>query len=391
LNNHLININDSLASKGSKLRIEQRGCKLNIRGPLPCKTFPGEVKTQRISLGLPTNAEGLKQATKLLELINLQLEHKQFNWQNWSEKATQSSNPKPITAIEEAVDLFKINFFEDTTRSKLKASKLSNWTSAYKPYLRRVIEKAKNENLNLNKSLLVKVLLSYSENSRSRQQCGTALKAFAKYLSIDLPEDWKKIACGYGLHLAKYRQLPSDNLIIETSKLIPNPKWKLVYGLIAAYGLRNHEAFFCDLSCLKKDKDRILRVFHNTKTGEHQVWPFHPSWVDLFELDKLGEDISLLPNICNDLSKTTLQQVGRRVSEQFRRYKLPITPYNLRHAWAIRTIHVGLPDTVSARMMGHSVSIHTRTYHHWITRRDQQKAVDQALSKNSFDKEKQKR
>ena len=73
--------------------------------------------------------------------------------------------------------------------------------------------------------------------------------------------------------------------------------------------------------------------------------------------------------------------LGRRVSEQFRRYNLPITPYDLRHAWAVRTIHIGLPDTVAARMMGHSVAIHTRTYHHWITRRDQQQAVDTALAR----------
>jgi integrase len=69
------------------------------------------------------------------------------------------------------------------------------------------------------------------------------------------------------------------------------------------------------------------------------------------------------------------------VAEQFRRYDLPLTPYDLRHAWAVRTIHIGLPDTVAARMMGHSVAIHTRTYHHWITRRDQQQAVDTALAR----------
>ena len=40
-----------------------------------------------------------------------------------------------------------------------------------------------------------------------------------------------------------------------------------------------------------------------------------------------------------------------------------------------------LPDTVAARMMGHSVSLHTQTYHHWITKRDQQQAVNNALSK----------
>ena len=40
-----------------------------------------------------------------------------------------------------------------------------------------------------------------------------------------------------------------------------------------------------------------------------------------------------------------------------------------------------LPDSVAARMMGHSVSVHTQTYHHWITKRDQQKAVNNALLK----------
>ncbi len=150
---------------------------------------------------------------------------------------------------------------------------------------------------------------------------------------------------------------------------------------MATYGLRNHEVFFCDLSCLKDSEDKILRVFPNTKTGEHQVWPFHPSWIELFNLNKIETNSNPLPNINTDLNLTTLQNIGRRVSEQFRRYDLPITPYDLRHAWAVRTIHIGLPDTISARMMGHSVSIHTRTYHHWITRRDQQKAVDKALNK----------
>jgi integrase len=111
------------------------------------------------------------------------------------------------------------------------------------------------------------------------------------------------------------------------------------------------------------------------------VWPFQAEWVERFGLECLGRDPQQLPAVRTDLGRTTLQQAGRRVAEQFRRYGLPITPYDLRHAWAVRTIHVGLPDTVAARMMGHSVAIHTRTYHHWITRRDQQQAVDAAMAR----------
>ena len=91
-------------------------------------------------------------------------------------------------------------------------------------------------------------------------------------------------------------------------------------------------------------------------------------------------DVQRLP-ITTDLKRVSLQQVGRRVMEQFRRYAVGFSPYDLRHAWAVRTIHLGLPDTVAARMMGHSVAIHTRTYHHWITHRDQQQAVNTALAR----------
>ncbi len=108
--------------------------------------------------------------------------------------------------------------------------------------------------------------------------------------------------------------------------------------------------------------------------------------MEKFELSKLGENPELLPNINRDLKvttlqNTTLQNIGKKITDQFKRYSLQIKPYDLRHAWAVRTIFYDLPDTVAARMMGHSVSLHTQTYHHWITKRDQQQAVNNALLK----------
>ena len=232
-------------------------------------------------------------------------------------------------------------------------------------------------------NLLLETLSSYEPNTRSRQQCAIVLGSLANYLGLTLPNNWRVQAGSYGLHQARFRQLPNDNQILEAFQQIPNPKWRLAYGLMATYGLRNHEIFFSDLSSLSNDGDHVIRVLPITKTGEHQVWPFHPEWVEFFELEQLSTSRSMLPAINTDLNQTTLQKAGRRVTEQFRRYDLPLTPYDLRHAWAVRTIHIGLPDTVAARMMGHSVAIHTRTYHHWITRRDQQKAVDAALARQN--------
>jgi hypothetical protein len=38
--------------------------------------------------------------------------------------------------------------------------------------------------------------------------------------------------------------LPSDEVIVEWYDRIPNPTWRYVYGIMATYGLRNHEVFF---------------------------------------------------------------------------------------------------------------------------------------------------
>ena len=371
-------INRQLAKGGTRLRIELRGKTLNIRGPLPDRLAPELLRRQRLSLKLNSDIDGLREAEQTLRLIQRQLQRGSFNWVDW-----QSSNLKNTSQrnVVEAISNFKKAFFADPSRRRSPSGSRTTWSSAYLPYFRRLSKLAGEQSIE--RKLFQETLNSYEENSRSRQQCATALAALAKQLNIELPKDWRSSAGGYGLHRARFRNLPTDEEIIKASIQIPNRAWRLAYGLMATYGLRNHELFFCDLSSLVPEGDGIIRVLSTTKTGEHQVWPFQPDWVKRFGLENLGRMLDPLPSIQTDLRRTTLQQVGRRVSEQFRRYGLPLTPYDLRHAWAVRTIHIGLPDTVAARMMGHSVAIHTRTYHHWITRRDQQRAVDSALSHNS--------
>ena len=382
--------NALLAEGGVALRLERRGQRLGLRGPLPCRQGGDRFRVQRISLGLAADGPGLEEARSRLRRVQQQLQQHSFDWASWGSASagateiTAAGGQRPGRGLDPqaAVQRFEQGFFADPRRRRNPSGCRTTWTSAYRPYLRRLQRLAQQQGLALGLPLLELVLESYPLASRGRQQCGTALAALARQEGLALPTDWGERAGGYGLHAAQFRQLPSDGQILEWIERIPNPGWRLAYGLMATYGLRNHEVFFTDLSALAPGGDRVLRVLPTSKTGEHQVWPFQPEWVERFELPRLGLDRALLPAVTTDLRRTTLQQVGRRVAEQFRRYDLPLTPYDLRHAWAVRTIHIGLPDTVAARMMGHSVAIHTRTYHHWITRRDQQQAVDAALARS---------
>ena len=378
---HEINlINKNFAQNGSKLKIEKRGEKLNIRGSLPSKNDMNIFKVQRISLGLKADLIGLEEAKKKLQLLNLQLELNQFNWDNWSINF-KIQNEENNEDLFKKIKQFEEFFFKEPKNEFLTSTRKTTWKSSYKPYLKKMIsiyQKEKDRELS---QLFLNTLKSYKEGSRSRKQCGTTLNVFATFIDYDLPPEWKLMSRGYGLKKASFRELPSDELIEELWLRIPNKSWQFVFGLMATYGLRNHEVFFSDLSALKNNEDKIIRVLNTTKTGEHQVWPFHPEWVDKFKLYKLGENPTLLPKVNKDLKQTTLQNIGKKITDQFNRYKLKIKPYDLRHAWAVRTIFYDLPDTVAARMMGHSVSLHTQTYHHWITKRDQQTAVNNALLK----------
>ena len=379
VDDELLRINDGLRGAGVSLRLERRGGRLGLRGPLPRRDGGDGRAVQRLSLGLPADAQGVAEALRQLHRIEGQLAAGVFRWP--AVAATAAPPASTADPFEASLERFERSFFNDPRRRRSLSGGRSTWTAAYLPYLRRLRQEGRGQTLTA--ALLLQVLESYPPASRSRQQCGLVLGLLARQEGLALPDDWRDQAAGYGLHRARFRAVPADGTILDAVSAIPNPAWRLVYGLMATYGLRNHEVFYADFSDLTPRGEKVLRVLPTTKTGEHQVWPFLPEWVERFGLGALADDPARLPGVCTDLRRTTLQQVGRRVAEQFQRYDLPLAPYDLRHAWALRTIHLGLPDTVAARMMGHSVTIHTRTYHHWITRRDQQRAVDDALGRRS--------
>jgi integrase len=357
------------------LQIERRGDQLNLRGTFPPK--PGSPKLrpyqQRLSLGIVATPQGLKKIEQEAKIIAGQLAENSFSWRQYlaagsGKKLSQLNLPGQIKAFETA-------FFEHPDRQAKPAASKSTWNSAYLPYLRKLA--AIEGNLTLVEAIY-KTVNDIDINSRSRQLSCTALTAFAKFLELDLPNDLAQLTGSYSPTKTQARQLPTDEEILEHWQKIPNPAWQFVYGIMATYGLRNHEVFFSDYQALARGETTI-QVLTTTKTGSHEVWPFNPEWIEAFNL----RDIQL-PTVETDLAKTTLQKVGQRVTAQFRRYGMPFSPYDLRHAWAVRTILVGLPDTVAAKMMGHSVAIHTRTYHQWITRRDQQQAVEAALQRRGL-------
>lgn len=370
----IIQINQRLKIAQLGVQIERRGQKLSLRATFPPRPDSGRLRShqQRLSLNLPATPTGLKQAEQEAKIIAAQLLQNTFSWRNYlivnGDRLTQMDLPAKLQAFEQHY------FAQSSSRT---ASARTTWETAYAPYLRKLNQVAQSRPALSLPEAIYAAVQSTRPNSRSRQICCTALNALAEFLEVELPTSLKQYAGNYSPSRTQARSLPTDAEIVSAIDLIPNSAWRFVYGIMAAYGLRNHEVFFCDYSNLQQGESSI-EVLDTTKTGGHEVWPFYPEWIEQFDLRSVQ-----LPAVNTDLNRTTLQRVGQQVSTQFRRYELPFAPYNLRHAWAVRTIHFGLPDAVAARMMGHSIAIHTQTYQRWLSRRDQQQAVEAVLSRRA--------
>jgi len=368
-----INHNFKLAGLG--LQIEVRGEKLYLRGILPPKPDGKRLQPyqQRLNLQEHANLNGLKRAERHAKILCAQLIQETFKWQYYTEPTSIIPADNSLTT---AIARFEQHFW--TTRDNKKpASAQTTWKTAYAPYLAKLQAIAQTHPLLSHSEIIYQGILSTTPDTRSRQICCTALKSFAEFLGITLPFDLQKLSGKYSHKYLKPRELPDDETILKCYDLIPNPQWRFVYGVMATFGLRNHEVFFCDYNTLAqqtRNQQATITVQESTKTGTHEVWAFPPTWIDIFDLRSVN-----LPPLNTDLTKTSLQKIGQQVTRQFQRYNIPFSPYNLRHAWAVRTIHFGLPDAIAAQMMGHSIAIHTQTYHRWISRRDQQQAVDTAL------------
>jgi hypothetical protein len=246
-------LNQRLKAARLGLRVERRGDKLALRGTLPPRPESDRRRPhqQRIPLGIPATKAGLKQAEREAKVIAARLIENTFDWQVY---LPLPGKVMASAELGEKVLAFQAQYFAQVRGDdpKVLASATTTWEKAYAPYLRKLQTLCNQRpNLNLPEAILATVKTT-RPHSRSRQVCCTALEGLADFLHLPLVEDLKALWGNYGNHQTQLRELPSDALIVEWFERIPNPTWRFVYGVMATYGLRNHEVFFCDYSSLSR-------------------------------------------------------------------------------------------------------------------------------------------
>ncbi|MEO1741281.1 MAG: site-specific integrase [Cyanobacteria bacterium J06629_9] len=346
----LSQVNAKLKAERTRVTIEQKGESLVLRATLPpppksTKTKPYQ---QRIHIGLPASPAGLRQAQREAKLVGAQLATREFDWDRYLGKDTEPE----IKSADVWLDEFHRHYIAAGGRE-------TTWAGDYYKPLQRLPTGP------LTAEVLKDVVLRTKPNTRSRQRACMAAGALAKYADIDF--DPAPLRGNYSPAKVGIRSVPSDERVALHRQALTNPAWRWVYGIMATYGLRNHEVFHLDLTDFP-----IVRVKEATKTGSREVWPCYPEWAEDWRLDRVE-----LPSV--DLERDN-SALGHSVTE-YLSPRLPFTPYDLRHAWAIRTLEFGWPDALSAQQMGHSLEVHNRTYQRWITTRHHQRVYDLLMNR----------
>jgi integrase len=346
-----------LASGNIGFTIEIKNNALALRGSLPPKDGIGDLKAQRIYLGYPPLAEGIKQAEKDALSIRVQLIEKRFNWIDWSAKLKKIEENPPDLTIAALTQRFEKDYF---TRRARNCKSETTFQTEYRCIFRKLPPTHQ-----LTEAVIMRAIADTVPETRTRKRCVMVCGALAKFAGLDI--DLSQYAKGYSPAKVNLRELPTDETIELYWSLIPTIAWKNAYALMAVYGIRPHEVGRVNLANCEFP---ILQVPHETKTGFRLVRPLHPHWVEKFGISSTME----MPKI----SGYKNADIGNRVSHQFSRYAIAFPPYNLRHAYAVRcSIAYQMPTAIAAKMMGHSANVHQAVYLRHLS----EESVDQVYAK----------
>lgn len=329
-------INQRLKQARVRVSLRQKGGAIALVATLPPK--PGSSKQkphqQELYLGIPASLEGFKRAENEAKLLGARLVTREFDWRKYL-RDDQIPELQPARVV---IQRFKAHYMERHSLSE--ATWKNHWWKVFQ-YL------PQSEPISV--EVLMRRVDATEKDSRSRMETCRKLQHLADFAGIKI--DLLQFKGCYGPSKVKPRSIPTDREIEEYWNKIPNTSWRWVYGAIAAFGLRPHEAFFCEWG------ESGLHVTKG-KTGERLVFTaVYPEWVDLWNLRDIQR-----PKIDFEASYED-QKLGAKITRQFRRYGIPFTAYDLRHAHSLRvSIAFRYPATTAAALLGHSPEMHYRSY-----------------------------
>lgn len=393
LNQELTQINERLRTGKVKVRLLITAGSVQLQATLPLK--PGDTHKQgkdkkqyKISLSIPASFDGLKTAEEEAQELGKLIARQTFTWTD-KYLGVQATKNKGIT-FKEFYEQFENRYFETRKKTIKSNNTFNNYVVCYKRYF-----------LNEDDSIVTKESLRKAIRAiqlpYQRLRAIQVANILAKMLKIEASFSDLKLKCE-----RRERVIPDDSQVVNHKDVFLNrykntPRindkfknnwkiYKIIYALIAVYGLRPREVINKpDLDWLTDSTNtrNTFKVHIDNKTGYREVIPFVPEWIELFDV-KDKQLIESLKEFIEGISNfKDMHLKVKMISKSFRVCGIPFTPYDLRHACAIRAHLQGVPIKAAADNLGHSMQMHTEVYQHWFGFDNRVKAFTQAFDEQN--------
>lgn len=355
-------INARLKASRCRLRVEQRGGTLWLRGTLPLRLGATDEqgrdrKQQRFALHIYANPAGLAEAEAEAQRYGALLEQGRFSWADtpgrWSREQSNS--------CAEWVERFRADWAQKRSES---AEKQRHYWMIQFQWLFDALPQQEP----LSEAVLRTTARRWKDKPRAMQMACQKFERLARFAGVTASLDDLRVS-----YRPRSRNIPTEAEIVAAIDGIPYRPWQWAFGAMMTFGLRNHEIV---LSEYERSADGLLvaLVPEETKTGQRVVLPLRLEWCDRWRLDEVDK-----PRITG----RTNAELGSRVTTAARRYQLGFTPYNLRHAWnIIAALEFGLDPGLVGQFAGNSARVNSETYRKHISEARAREAWVQRLRGN---------
>lgn len=436
--------NDRLSKLGkhgkrAKLKVTPKpGKPISVQFSLP------ELGQQNYGLDLPLNRSNLIKAEDICQLITNQLVAGTFTEQ-WfysligKKQKAENKEEKVTLTGKEMLEQYKKYYLKQHKEDK---SPERSWTISFR-YIEKVLTSC-DEPISLK---VVREIIEHTENnSQTRIRHLRALTNLLKYFDNN---EFKNIIKKYKSEnkpKSKTKHIPDDNEIMnvynrgfQINKRCPKDyryryvQWQFLYGLLAVYGLRIHEAWniknwstpvilkdgdwlaIDDNTGNTNDKDEndkyiyrqyrgnkivipaildpnnnehLLCIGHETKTGYRVAFPLSPNGHDWIKEFNLLQPLNLpdIPNPLNYLGTNKDGGIGctHQSTRWFKNKKYGFTPHALRHAYNIRGHKLGVNQKVLCDSLGHGLQMNSNTYLRHEGDSSKLQGIRQAINEDNF-------
>ena len=350
----------SQLSAGLKTRAI-RGTVVDVSGSLYWRVAvtnsSGSRATRRIRLGLqalPSNL--LKAENRVVEVAGLiqDLGHLPdvLPWDVPIPAIKTADKTEELTAAT-GIERLEVDFWQGKIRT----------TAAERTWARI---KAETDRLPQQATLTMDLLVGIGEQqepgSRTRLEFLKVSKRLAKLVGIDGTDRLDALRTPYE---PEARDVPSEADVASLlEKVIEDPTWGWCCWALATYGCRPAEVF-----SLRPAEDGTAQVLTIKRKGKLPIWRTAlalPVAGDSPSKRSVPWDVTAPAKYDSATSKLQCD----RWQGWLRRRVAGAQLYDLRHAWAIRSISKVPSTSVAAKCMGHDIAVHHRTYHRWLDQAD---------------------